>query len=369
MQKPVEIEVFGVESEGSTNFVQRMFIDSFASLTVVRNYYLHDTFTMKVTITDESVRYLVDDAVLMINGEFFYIDQVVADKVSDGTMIVSGESLIGKAGFRIVNKTYSTASQAPETIVYNHLMQQVVKPSTARRKIGYLTTSAPGSLTGETINYQASYANVLAEIEDLTETYDFGFKEVASSYSPLTQTIQIYKGNDVSNYVEFNTDFENLLDEGYESSNYDEMNYAYVFGEGEGSARKNTTVDQGNKSDLYLKELYVDARDLQQTSEEVTYTDMQYIKALKDRGTSKLNEQEAVLTISGDVNLDNPLFEYGVDYDVGDRVRITSKRFGVTKTVVLTSMTEMWDDSHHTLTPTWGKESPTMLDIIKRGAK
>ena len=369
MQKQVGIEVFGVSEPGSTEFVQRMFIDSFASLTIVRNYYLHDTFTLKVTITDESVQYLVVDSVVLINNEYFYIDQVVADKVSDGTMIVSGQSLIGKAGFRIVNKTYSTSSQSPETIVYNHLMQQVVNPSDTRRKITYLTTSAPGSLTNENINYQASYANALAEIEDLTETYDFGFKEVASSYAPLVQDIQIFKGRDISDYVEFNTDFENLLDEGFESSNYDEMNFAYVFGEGEGTARKHTTVDQGNKSDLYLKELYVDARDLQQTTDDVTYTDAQYIKLLNDRGTSKLSEQEAVLTISGDVNLTNPLFEYGVDYDVGDRVRITSKRFGVTKTVVLTSLTETWDDSHHTLTPTWGKESPTMLDIIKRGAK
>ncbi|WP_270346462.1 Gp37-like protein [Lactococcus petauri] len=98
----------------------------------------------------------------------------------------------------------------------------------------------------------------------------------------------------------------------------------------------------------------------------MTLTDAQYKAALISRGISKLAEQEAILALNGDIDLETELFVYGKDYQLGDRVRFTSKLFNVTKTSVLAGIDETWDEAGHHMSPLWDKESPTVFDIIRR---
>jgi hypothetical protein len=145
---------------------------------------------------------------------------------------------------------------------------------------------------------------------------------------------------------------------------------AWVFGEGEGTARINVKLND-TLSGLEREEIYVDARDIQKQTQDgngkdITLTDAQYKAALTSRGISKLAEQEAILTLNGDIDLETELFVYGKDYQLGDRVRFTSKLFNVTKTSVLAGIDETWDEAGHHMSPLWDKESPTVFDIIRR---
>ena len=78
------------------------------------------------------------------------------------------------------------------------------------------------------------------------------------------------------------------------------------------------------KVGLLRKELYVDARDLQKSTDEVTLTDSQYIEALKNRGNNKLSERKRILTLSGEVPTSSKLFKLGEDYQLGDTITIKS---------------------------------------------
>ena len=382
----MDIEVFKRVGTSGFKFESAGIIDTFDSLTVNWRYYTYSQFSLKILLEDvQKVIYSNDeesiekrniltslytaDNILNINNVYFYIDRVTCDDSTKGSLVVSGKSLRAKALKRIVYRIYHQTKK-PEQIIYDHLNNEVVNPSQANRKIQYLSIAAPAALSTINVDYQNSYGVVSDEVDNLCSTYDIGIREVGTNLQTPHNKLEIVKGRDLSDIVEFNVDFDNLLSESYESSNFDEATMAWVFGEGEGTARINVKLND-TLSGLEREEIYVDARDIQKQTQDgngkdITLTDAQYKAALTSRGISKLAEQEAILTLNGDIDLETELFVYGKDYQLGDRVRFTSKLFNVTKTSVLAGIDETWDEAGHHMSPLWDKESPTVFDIIRR---
>ncbi|MGF2132411.1 siphovirus ReqiPepy6 Gp37-like family protein [Lactococcus lactis] len=385
----MDIEVFKRVGTSGFNFKSAGILDVFESLTVNWRYYTYSQFSLKILLEDvqkiifnnsEEIQrrkdilfsLFISDNILNINDVYFYIDRVVCDDSTKGEVVISGKSLRAKSLKRIVYRIYHQTKK-PEQIIYDHLNNEVVNPSQASRKIQYLSIATPASLSTTNVDYQNSYGVVSDEIDTLCSTYDIGIKETATNLKTPNNKLEIVKGRDLSDVVEFNVDFDNLLSESYESSNFDEATMAWVFGEGEGTARMNVKLND-NLAGLERDEIYVDARDIQKQTQDgngkdITLTDAQYKAALTSRGVEKLSEQVEVLTLNGDIDLESDLFVYGKDYQLGDRVRFTSKLFNLTKTSVLAGIDETWDNTGHHMSPLWDKESPTVFDIIKRRIK
>ncbi|MDQ7119797.1 siphovirus ReqiPepy6 Gp37-like family protein [Lactococcus petauri] len=382
----MDIEVFKRVGTSGFNFKSAGILDVFESLTVNWRYYTYSQFSLKILLEDvqkiifnnsEEIQrrkdilfsLFISDNILNINNVYFYIDRVVCDDSTKGEVVISGKSLRAKSLKRIVYRIYHQTKK-PEQIIYDHLNNEVVNPSQASRKIQYLSITSPGTLSTSTVDYQNSYGVVCDEVDALCSTYDIGIRETATNLQNPHNKLEIVKGKDLSDVVEFNVDFDNLLSESYESSNFDEATMAWVFGEGDGSARLNVKLND-NLAGLEREEVYVDARDIQKQTQDgsgkdITLTDAQYKAALTSRGIEKLAEQVKVLTLNGDIDLESNLFVYGKDYQIGDRVRFTSKLFNLTKTSVLAGINETWDSTGHHMSPLWDKESPTVFDIIKR---
>lgn len=385
----MDIEVFKRVGTSGFNFKSAGILDVFESLTVNWRYYTYSQFSLKILLEDvqkiifnnsEEIQrrkdilfsLFISDNILNINDVYFYIDRVVCDDSTKGEVVISGKSLRAKSLKRIVYRIYHQTKK-PEQIIYDHINNEVVNPSQASRKIQYLSITSPGTLSTSTVDYQNSYGVVCDEVDALCSTYDIGIRETATNLQNPHNKLEIVKGKDLSDVVEFNVDFDNLLSESYESSNFDEATMAWVFGEGDGSARLNVKLND-NLAGLEREEIYVDARDIQKKTQDgsgkdITLTDSQYKATLTSRGIEKLAEQEEVLTLNGDIDLESDLFVYGKDYELGDRVRFTSKLFNLTKTSVLAGIDETWDNTGHHMSPLWDKESPTVFDIIKRRIK
>ncbi|ARE26070.1 hypothetical protein EFO40_04540 [Lactococcus cremoris] len=385
----MDIEVFKRVGTSGFNFKSAGILDVFESLTVNWRYYTYSQFSLKILLEDvqkiifnnsEEIQrrkdilfsLFISDNILNINDVYFYIDRVVCDDSTKGEVVISGKSLRAKSLKRIVYRIYHQTKK-PEQIIYDHINNEVVNPSQASRKIQYLSITSPGTLSTSTVDYQNSYGVVCDEVDALCSTYDIGIRETATNLQNPHNKLEIVKGKDLSDVVEFSVDFDNLLSESYESSNFDEATMAWVFGEGDGSARLNVKLND-NLAGLEREEIYVDARDIQKQTQDgsgkdITLTDSQYKATLTSRGIEKLAEQEEVLTLNGDIDLESDLFVYGKDYELGDRVRFTSKLFNLTKTSVLAGIDETWDNTGHHMSPLWDKESPTVFDIIKRRIK
>ncbi|WP_165005994.1 MULTISPECIES: siphovirus ReqiPepy6 Gp37-like family protein [unclassified Enterococcus] len=360
----MELEIFTQDSQDQWHFESEKVFDGFKSLTINLNYYTYSDFELFVGLKNEHIRMFVPDTVIYMEGLYFYVDNAAVDDQSTMQLKVSGKSLLGKANDRIVQRLYNKTAR-PEQIVWDHLNAEVVNPSDTKRRIQYLKLDAAPNLGNSSIQYQNSYGNVAEEIETLCTSYDFGIRETAERLGKPTNKLSIYRGKDVSEVVEFSDVYENLTKAGYQNNNFDESTTALVYGEGEGSTRKSVVVN-GEKIGLERKELYVDARDLQQNSNDTNLTDAQYLAALSNRGSSKLAERRRILTLTGEVPIHSKLFELGKDYDLGDTVSVKSDLYNLKKKSTITTIKKTYDSKGLFIEPVFGKETPTVFDILGR---
>ena len=148
--------------------------------------------------------------------------------------------------------------------------------------------------------------------------------------------------------VVFSPDFDNLISSSY-SENYENYsNAAIVGGEGEGADQRLTSV--GTATGLNRYESYVDGSSVSSNGEIITLE--QYYKLLTDYG----NEQLAILentteSFEGQIVI-NGMFDYGVDYFLGDLVQIKTE-YGISLVVRIAEAIESEDDNGTLLTVTF----------------
>lgn len=361
--------------EGNFNFKKIKIFDSFESLIIYKNYGKCDTFELGVVDTVENVQIFRAENVINFDGVYYYIDDVSS---GSNSLKICGKSLAGKYDSRMIDRVY-TANKFPELIALDHFNQEMINPSDYNnngktysgndRKISYLKAKTPPSFGNQAIDYQVSYEYVQTQVEKLCETYNFGFKELGTK-GKVENTIRWYKGNDVSRWVVFsdNTDgYENLSEVEFEHSTFDEKTVAYVFGEGEGEARKKTIVNPNLKG-LERKEIYVDAQDLKSKNETTgaVVSGTAYNNMLIDRGKQAMTDKKAVITLNGDFILGSKLIKFGRDFNVGDQVKLVSKRYNVTKIATITQAKHTYDTKGEHIELTYDRETPTIYEVQGR---
>lgn len=325
-------------------------LDSWERLKITENWYSTNAFELDIGYSKDLIRMIIPETVLLIEGLFYYVDRVK----SDGNKItISGRSLGHRINRRIIKHNYKRQGR-PAFIAYDLI----------RSYVEFMNVVQPSSF-GNSIRYQDSYGNVLESVEALCETYDFGFVENPKTIYEPSVEISFVEGRDVSDVVEFSTHFENLMGDNYENSTYDEANMAYVFGEGEGADRKMVLINN-NLTGLARKELYVDARDIQSKDGSTTLTPAQYEAELIQRGLEKLSARSKILTLDGTIDVNDKLYTLGKDYRLGDIVTIRSEKFNLRKKQRITKLEKTWDKEGFHLDPVFGKEAPTIFEVISR---
>ena len=130
----------------------------------------------------------------------------------------------------------------------------------------------------------------------------------------------------------------------------------YVAGEGEGSDRKISEVNLENRTGLFLREKWVDAKTISSTTDGGTLRPTEYLQLLHDRGKEELKATQETTVFNGQIlNLNS--YKYGTDYFLGDKVQIVTD-YGMTGTAHITEITEVEDDTGYKIYPTlseWGE--------------
>ena len=164
----------------------------------------------------------------------------------------------------------------------------------------------------------------------------------------------------------FSDTFQNVKTFSYDLDSSDYRNFAYIAGEGEGSDRTVTSVDIRESATEERRELYVDARDLQQTTTSRTYTDAEYESLLQQRGRQKLAEYNQRQKVESDVDPDANLV-YGVDFDLGDICTVMKSSIGIAVDTRITEIRETIEGASRTVDVIFGEDSPTNIrKIIRR---
>lgn len=175
--------------------------------------------------------------------------------------------------------------------------------------------------------------------------------------------------------VVFSHALSNLTRSTYEKDMKEYCNVAYVAGEGEGNNRTWIEVYQdGVKGTEYewdaigwlRDELFVDARDLQKTTDNKTYTDTEYNEILTQRGNEYLKEHIVFVSYDSTVTNENEKYKYQRDFYNGDFVTIVDNELGITVDAQITEVTKSVEGSREIFDITFGYRSIQMNEKLRR---
>lgn len=311
--------------------------------------------------------------------------ELQTDEENGDQLILTGKDITDILNQRIVIKQ-TNFNGSVEDYIRTLINDSIIKPTNTDRKIKNFTLANKKGFT-ETIREQVTYDNVGDKIQKLCKQYGWGYKVTINNGSFI---FALYKGSDISEYITFSHNYDNISTTDYSKDDSNIKNVALVAGEGEGVARKTITIGNGIGIDRH--ELYVDARDI---SSEIDYdelltnypngkekvinnviyyqvnginiavltkndageiTNVQlcnniYMENLKNTGYEKMSEYVSITSFAGEIIV-GMSYKYKEDYNLGDIVNIVNK-YGISINVRISEVIENQDDNGYTMEPTF----------------
>lgn len=365
-------------------------IDNYECLVWERNYYKPGAFSMQIIPTFEQFKLLKKGNILLKNDntkEAMYIDHRELEENDDGeeVLLVEGYSLTQLIDRRITLYKQLEKGNA-ETVIRNYVNANCIDTKDINRKFPNFIQGVNNNL-GQEVDYNSHYKPLLEEIESIATTNELGYRIDLDLFNKQ-YIFEVYKGLDrtvnqnINSKAIFSTEFENISRQKYVDSDNNYRNMALIAGSGEDENRKTLTLGTDNSSfDRY--ELFVDARDIsdkesktrividESTGEEreetyeIEIPIETYNKLLEARGKDKLSECTKVETFDCIISNTNNLI-YRTDYDLGDKVSIINKKWGLMLNERIISVTETYNSEGLNIDIEIGNNIPTLIDKIKR---
>ena len=307
-------------------------LDIYNSFIWTDRYFSYGDFELHASVSDEVLEYLKQDYyIINANSNHVMIIEkllINSDIENGNTITASGRSLESLLERRIIwNRT--TLSGNLQNGIKKLLNENIISPSDSNRKIEnfIFEESTDSAITGLTIDGQYTGDNLYEVIASICQENGIGFEITLNDSKQFV--FRLYSGVDrsygqsVNPYVVFSPNFENMVESNYMESKMALKNVTLIGGEGEGNARKYTSV--GTATGLDRRELFTDARDVQAEDDEGNaISEAEYLKQLEQRGREKLAENIAVVAFEGQADVVS-MFVYGSDFFMGDIVQIADE--------------------------------------------
>ena len=321
-----------------------------------RRYFESGEFRIYLPLTDDNLRIYKLGNIVTYRGanEAGVIEDLILRNTSTERVIIAeGRFLTSYMDRRLVRPTLNFSGKVE--VAMRKMLEDAVP----------IPLVELGEINGfdETIEFQATYKNLLSMEEKLSKGYNIGFR-FRPDFTAKKIYFETYKGLDKSRsqtdraFVEFSDMFNNLNSAENRQNNQLLKTVGYVGGEGEGSERTYIIVGDDTLSGLERREVFIDAKDI--SSEDLTQEE--YLAALNTRGLEKMDEYvfsnsyECATIPSGN-------FEYKKDYDLGDIVTIRKRDWGLNTTQRITEIQEVYEHGNATIVPTFGSPLPTKLSM------
>lgn len=328
-------------------------VESFEYLRWTKRYNRCGSFELKAIATDENIMLLQLGNILWLNSdeEAGIIEYVEISHDDREIITVSGQFATSYLSRRIIWNT-ETLNDTLSDCVGQLLQNHIINPSDADRKMDFLHY-INDNIT-EPISTQISYRNLMDAIMGLCEASDVGIKTVFNP-TAKTFTVRLYKGT--QSQAVFAEEYENLISQIFTQSVVDYSNIVLIGGEGEGAERVFVTIGGGVGVDR--REIFVDAKDLRSEDFPDDYT-----IALLFRGQSKLSERIMTQSFDSTFNPHGNL-RYKIDFDLGQVVKVLSKKWGVTLETRITEIEETYYADGQSLDVVFGKGILTLPQKLK----
>lgn len=330
-------------------------VESFEYFRWTRRYSQCGGFEIKAIATPENIALLILGNCLWKSDdeEAGIIEHMEMSMTETEFISVSGRFATSLLSRRIIWGTETlngNLSACVGQLLNNHL----INPSNNDRKIGFVSYINDGIT--DPVSTQTSYRNLMDAVTGLCEAADTGIRTVFS-HTARAFTVRLYKG--IPSQAVFSKEYENLISQTYTQSAVDYASIALIGGEGEGAERVFTVTGEGSGESR--REIFVDAKDLRSEDFGGSYT-----AALVFRGQSKLSELMMKQSFDAAANPHGNL-RYKTDFDLGQTVKVISKKWGVTLTTRITEIEESYDSDGQSLNIVFGKGVLSLFQKLKGG--
>lgn len=377
LEKKIEITIFQMDD---TTFEPVGQLDEYTSLMWPDAFVGKAMFQLWAPITDSNAEKLKPDRVIWCGGENAAIIKIVKETVNTGgekEFNVKGWTLECLLLDKIVEGVYNRSKKSYiSTIMYDMVDKYAINPSNSKNKIPYLVNATDDKLGKEIDGYQKTGGSLYDVLYDNASSADIGFSVL---FDPRGKKLvfEVREGVDrtqeqtENDPVVFSTALEDILSSSYYLNIEDVKNVAMVQGEEKNGVRTTVFVGDTSASGMARKVLYVDARDLQSETydddgNQITLTAAQYQAVLTQRGMEKLAEHQKTETFEAQIRQFGDIqYEFGVDYQKGDKVTVVDEQLGLSVSARITSVEEDFDDEY-ALMLTFGYSYPTLLQRAKR---
>ena len=356
-------------------------LNQFTALTWTSRTTTFGGFELWCPMLPENSELLKPDNLLWIGGDELGVIETIkksTDEQGGTTLQVSGRFIESWLERRIIWGQYSGTE-----VVSNHLRNMVnlnaISPSDSKRVIPNLRLSTTQEALGPSISFSDSYSNLWNTVVELANSHSL-FIRIKANVPEGKLLFTILKGTNRSveqsilPAVVLSTDLSDILTDSYTLDATTWCNMSLVAGAGEGVQRKTSEIN-GSLSGLSRRELFVDARDLQDYEEVVTpegntrvpIATSVYDGMLQERGKSKLGEVPLVESFDANIRMYGPrAYEYGVDYFLGDRITMQDPNLGIQVSTEISEVQQFWDENGYSLSLVLGTSAPTITQLLKR---
>lgn len=348
-------------------------IDAFTALRWTEKYDKCGSFELWCPATPDNAEMLKEDNLLWVGDKSAGIIEVVQRKLTQQNTTeinIKGRLLEGYLSYRTVWDMYSATNKNVSDIMREIMILNCISPSNPDRIIPLLKLNSSQQVYGDKISFQKTGSDVLTVVEGLCSSHGLGFsldlypKAKGFEFSVLQGVDRTINQNTVVPVV-FSSDTEDILSSTYFHNKSELKTLALVAGAGEGVERKRVVV--GESSGLFRRELFVDARDLQETDDNgFTIPQQAYFQMLTQRGLEQLFSKKDVESFDAIVkSFGDQQYVYGIDYTKGDLVTVQDRVLNMTVNSRVTEVERIYDQNGHTLNLTFGYAQPTLNQKLK----
>ncbi len=342
-------------------------IDDFSSLVWNRKYYECGSFNLQFNIKYiqqfENAKYLHCKEFL----ETAILETLNFKTSKQGISIQrSGRFLESKLSQRVIHTTQNFKNMLTEDIIRSLVNTFCINAEI--RTIPNLILGKRKGL-GRIRTMQITGDNLLDKIYELCKEDELSIS-IWYDFDNNKMVFEVWQGLDrrdtqnINSWAIFSRNFENITEDEYSNNETKYCNFAYVMGEVEeqvGVNEDGTNKTTKRRVEVMVdrirageerKELYVDARDLQKDEDT---TEEEYLETLKERGISKLNENNKVeiayFNVDSLANL-----KYKSDFDLGDKTIYKNDELGFNIEKRIIGITESYENGNKKLDIAFGDD-------------
>ena len=373
-------------------------IHNYNSFSLTLNYSKIGDFVLSIDNRLSNSKLLVKNRIVMLEDNGLYtgvITSVNIDIDDDGNEMrtAKGKTLGHLLSYRTVNNNgtneYDVEQGYAETVAKSYVDKNAVSSTDRKRNFDNFMIAETNEL-GERIKWQTKFEQLSDVIEDIAEYQSLGWSvHINLEFNVLV--FDMYKGKDLSGEVIFSTSYGNLESQSYTYNEYEEKNFAYVAGEiydlrveidpetGEPITRTETIINATTGEEMTIespreRRIYnvgnndATGFERKETFIEVNESREEYID-IPELGLRRLEELTDIENIEVRI-IDNEIFTFGEDYNLGDIVSIYDEEWGVTKDLRINSITiEIDENRENQIYLTFGNVLPMLNDKIKSELK